>query len=163
MGNKKNGSMPTDNNSESENPVQSALYEFRAAWHAGERADNLADLYLKNNGGSSPNFKCEESMNDGYVTHAPVGIFLPNAFGLHNVHGNVCAWCQDVYTSHYANTPVDGSANKGFCPSICVIRRGSWHGLASSCRSVCRTWHDGGVRVQNLGLRPAADISFRKQ
>lgn len=31
----------------------------------------------------------EEWLDDGYIVHAPVCSFLPNAFGLHDVIGNV--------------------------------------------------------------------------
>ena len=50
------------------------------------------------------------SGRDQWLRSSPVGSFPPNAFGLHDMHGNVMQWVQDCFASSYAGLPTDGSA-----------------------------------------------------
>ena len=95
-------------------------------------------------------------MDDGYAAHAPVGTFLANAFGLHDVHGNVWEWCEDVYSS-YGKTPIDGSANKRGS-SVRVRRGGGWDYDAFRCRSAVRIGNLPDYRDGTLGLRSACSL-----
>jgi formylglycine-generating enzyme required for sulfatase activity len=68
----------------------------------------------------------------------PVGIFLPNRFGLYDMHGNVWEWCQDVWHDNYEGAPTDGSAwMEGGNQQRRIIRGGSW--LYSAQLPLCRS------------------------
>ena len=69
----------------------------------------------------------------------PVGSFLPNAFGLHDMHGNVSEWVEDCFHNDYtAKAPTDGSAwVEGNCTGR-VLRGGSWEDSDAELRSAAR-------------------------
>ncbi|MBT6830501.1 MAG: formylglycine-generating enzyme family protein [Rhodospirillaceae bacterium] len=84
----------------------------------------------------------------------PVGSFPPNAFGLHDMHGNVYEWVEDCWNDSYANAPSDANVwTAGDC-RIRVLRGGSWHDEPGNVRSASRFslksegWNSyGGFRI----------------
>ena len=119
-------------------------------------AANLADLYLKTHGGN-PGWPHDEWLYDGFSVPAPVGCLLPNAFGLHDVHGNVQEWCRDG-CARYELTPIDGSAYETEESAIKILRGGAWDRTTLNCRSAMRKGDIPEFRSSDRGVRPAAAL-----
>jgi formylglycine-generating enzyme required for sulfatase activity len=85
---------------------------------------------------------------------APVGSFAANAFGLHDMHGNVWEWTQDCIHNNYSGAPEDGSAwtAGGDCAGR-VVRGGSWFVDPQLLRSASRIRVTSDVRGNSLGFR----------
>jgi sulfatase modifying factor 1 len=82
----------------------------------------------------------------------PVGSLPPNAWGLHEMHGNLWEWCSDWFGPYSVNTrdpegPAEGSSR--------VLRGGSWIGSAVGARSAQRGAIDPGSRGGGVGFRLA--------
>jgi len=85
----------------------------------------------------------------------PVGSFqVANAFGLHDMHGNVWEWCADHWHKNYDGAPTDGSAwlsdndNHSW-----MLRGGSWFHYPRNCRSANRSYSRSDLRYLGIGFR----------
>ena len=88
-----------------------------------------------------------------YRQTAPVGSFVPNAFGLYDMAGNAWEWVEDCYQIDYKEAPTDGSAwITGDCRSR-VVRGGSWVNDPGLLRSANRDWFTSDSRLADLGFR----------
>ena len=78
-----------------------------------------------------------------------------NAWGLHDMHGNVWEWCQDHWHSNYEGAPNDGSAWE-YCSLGGVqrlLRGGSWINHPRICRSAYRLNYPPDDRYYGIGFR----------
>jgi len=94
--------------------------------------------------------------DDGYAYTAPVGHYAANAFGIHDVHGNVSEWTEDCWYDFYHGAPTDGSAwraNSDRC-YMRVFRGGSWSDqLPRMFRSAVRNRNSTDYRGDHVGFR----------
>ena len=91
--------------------------------------------------------------SDGYAETAPVRSFEGNAFGLHDMLGNVSEWTQDCWNERYVSAPVDGSAwLSGDC-SRRVTRGGSWINRPGNLRTANRYPFAAEIRDPTVGFR----------
>ena len=72
----------------------------------------------------------------GYsLMHTKVGSYLPNAWGLYDMHGNVQEWCLDWwYNEGYGTSAVVDPCGPE-TGTLRVLRGGSWKRIAQFCRS----------------------------
>ena len=95
---------------------------------------------------------------DGEKT-APVGSFSPNAWGLHDMHGNVWESVQDCQNDSYQGAPTDGSAwTSGNC-ELRVLRGGSWNIQPVNLRAAYRNRNFSGIRYSYNGFRVARTLA----
>ena len=109
-----------------------------AEWEYAARA-NTATMFSWGNPPGRGNANCDGcgSKWDKKQT-APVGSFKPNAWGLHDMHGNVGEWCEDAY---------DATAR--------VQRGGGWFDSPFSLRASLRLGSEPTNRHHDVGFRLA--------
>jgi formylglycine-generating enzyme required for sulfatase activity len=89
----------------------------------------------------------------------PVGMFPANAWGLHDMHGNVLEWCLDSMRFSYEGGPYDGSTwvdPQAPNEQQRVTRGGAWSMPPKCCRSAFRSPIKG-----NVTEGPYVDAGFR--
>jgi formylglycine-generating enzyme required for sulfatase activity len=114
-------------------------------WGAGQASDYAN---LQGTGG-----------RDQFMTTSPVASFLPNAFGLYDMAGNVWQMVEDCRHATLVGAPVDGSAWVDR-PCDCRIARGGWYSsLTRGSRVTARAAVADGFRSMGLGFRLAEDAA----
>ena len=127
-----------------------------AEWEYAARAGGTSE-YLTSNDPAEFNRYAWYSLNSAKTTQL-VGQKQANAFGLHDVIGNVYEWMQDCYIDHHRGAPTDGSAvpEQAGCPR--VVKGGSHFSSPPNLRLADRGRFDPNRGDVTLGFRVALTL-----
>jgi formylglycine-generating enzyme required for sulfatase activity len=129
-----------------------------AQWEYACRAGTTSDL---NNGrniisGTGKSESLDEvafySQNSDDRTHT-VGKKKPNNWGIYDMHGNVCEWCEDSYDYYPESDATDPTGPES--GSYHVLRGGSYLSNPGSCRSASRYYNYHDDKQKFMGFRLA--------
>ena len=96
--------------------------------------------------------------DDGHWGPAPVGSFAPNAFGLHDLEGNVSEWVADCWHDSYRRAPSSGVAWVNPGCRMQAVRGGAWASSPQQTRSSWRAPSPVDNTNARVGFRVARDI-----
>jgi formylglycine-generating enzyme required for sulfatase activity len=87
-------------------------------------------------------------------TTTEVDLLPPNAFGLHDMHGNLWEWCADAWHDSYDGAPTDDRVwQSKDNETYRVARGGSWHDIPDVCRSAARLKVNARDAEEIIGFR----------
>jgi len=113
---------------------QSYRLPSEAEWEYAARGGGAVDALFADNAAALQD-QTWYLVNSRKTPHTVAGK-RPNAFGLHDLYGNVWEWVEDCFHDSYAGLPLDGSAWTTACSAPQrVLRGGSWSDEASSLRN----------------------------
>jgi formylglycine-generating enzyme required for sulfatase activity len=99
----------------------------------------------------------KEQLNFNGMGTVPVGALPANAWGLHEMHGNVWEWCEDAF-GDYPDHATDARPLTPSDSSLRVLRGGSWVSYPRFCRSASRSRYPPIDRSYYLGFRLARTL-----
>jgi len=129
-----------------------------AQWEYACRAGTSGRYCLGNEFDTLP--RCAWYQNNAGNRPRLVGLKEPNAWGIHDMHGNVAEWCLDWYHSDYYKTSPGRDPEGPMQPEIIdlrVIRGGAWNMLAPALRSAFRYALSYQYGYRYTGLRLIAE------
>jgi formylglycine-generating enzyme required for sulfatase activity len=95
----------------------------------------------------------------GSLHHSPVAGLQGNAWGLHDMYGNVWEWCQDVYDANYYKTSPPKDPPGPAAGGARVSRGGASGDGPEGCRSAFRGHSPPDSRGTHLGFRVVLAVS----
>jgi len=99
--------------------------------------------------------------NDGAFVSIPGGRYQPNAWGLHDMHGNVWEWTRSAERA-YPYVENDGR-NDLTAPGRRVVRGGSWYDRPKRCTSSFRLGYQPFQKVFNTGFRVVCQMDLPRR
>lgn len=142
----------------------------RSRFHSGDAPNSLlkvANIFDVDSAKHWPKWQVHalqtpDGRGDGHTFTAPVGSFAPNAWGLHDMHGNAWEWVSDWHDeNYYAQCSAQGTVVDPQGPAsgnVRVRRGGSWHTWPFYARSAYRNWNAPDTRYTLLGVRLVREL-----
>ena len=134
-----------------------------ALWWGDNPADfskhaNLADVNLNRlTIRDSPDWiPAVSTVNDRAIVTAAVGRYAPNAWGLHDMHGNAAEWTASLYQPYPYR--MDDGRNRMDAIGERVVRGGSYYDRPHRARSSFRLSYPQWQRVHNAGFRVVMEL-----
>ena len=88
-----------------------------------------------------------------------VGQYEPNAFGVHDMHGNVYEWVEDCWNADHSGALGDGSPRKDGDCSFRIMKGGSWVTHGYQTRAAARIRYVTDYRYDDYGFRIARTLN----
>ena len=91
-----------------------------------------------------------------------VGSLPANAWGLHEMHGNVSEWCHDWHAEYVGGPETDPKGPEKVVREH-IIRGGAWRSYPGACRSACRLRQGASGRFPYIGFRAVCALPAKPE